>query len=151
MPMFNLGPALVAPSARRIYRIPLLGAALEVAPMTPANKAFWAERLMLVAAQNASGDAGSTIDAATVARGRLRDAEIMAKHVLVGWSGVTDLDGNAVPFSLEKARNFLVELATTEGAEHLFDDLRAFAQEDANFTNASVAAARALGGNSLGG
>jgi hypothetical protein len=147
MPTFNLGPALIPSGARRIYRLPILGCELELAPMTKANKAYWSEFLRLLDNLRAAGGDGEAIDLASQTAFRLRDAELMAKHVLLGWKGVTDAEGNPVAFSQEKGRDFLVELATTDGAEHLFDDLRGFAKSDANFTNAGIAAAKALAGN----
>lgn len=150
MPRFNLSPALVPSGARRTYRIPLLGVELDVAPMTKANKAFWAEFLAMSTA-NAAAGAGGPPTEETQARYRRSDAILMGKHVLVGWRGVTDVAGKEVAFSAEAAGDFLLELATTEGAEHLFDDLRAFVQNDDHFTNAGIAAARALGGNSQSG
>lgn len=37
--------------------------------------------------------------------------EGLAKHVLVGWSGITDSEGNAVPYTPEKALEYLSDPA----------------------------------------
>lgn len=152
MTLFNLAAAVVPSGARRTYRIPLLGVELDVAPMTKANKPFWSEFLTMVSAWRTAGDAGDeALTEATQALNRRRDVPLMAKHVLVGWRGVTDASGAPVPFSPEKAADFLMELATTDGAEYLFDGLQAFARDPANFTNGAIAAAKALSGNLSGG
>lgn len=152
MPAFAIAPALVSRDARRVYRIPgLPGFELDLAPMTKANKPYWSDVLAKASTLAAAGASEEAFDDGAQARGRRRDAELMAKHVLVGWRGVVNDAGQPVPFSSTAALDFLVEIATTEGAEHIFDGIRGFARNDDNFTNGAIAAAKALAGNSVGG
>ena len=152
MPAFNIAAAVIPREARRTYKVPgLPGFELELAPMTKANRAYWSEFLTIVTAWHASGGVDEELDEASEVRYRRRDAELMAKHVVTGWAGVTNAAGEPVPFTSQAARDFLLELATTEGAEHLFDGIRAFAKEPSNFTGGALAASKALAGNSAGG
>jgi len=150
MTTFDLTPAVVAPTARRWYRLPVLGFLLEVAPMSSANEPFWRAALKKATARQAAGLGGDDLTPEVVASGRRRDAELMAEYIVVGWRDVRNAAGEAVAFSREAVEELLMQLATTTGAGHLFDGLRSFAMDPANFTGSAVASAQALAGNSPG-
>ncbi len=149
MTTYDLTAASVPATARRRYRVPVLGFVLELAPMTQANEGLWRAALK-AASSRAAGIVSDELTPESVAAGRRRDATLMAAHVLVGWDGVTNAAGQPVAFSEEEAEGFLLALATTAGAGHLFDGIRAFASDPANFTGAALASAQALAGNSSG-
>jgi hypothetical protein len=56
------------------------------------------------------------------------DRDLFAKHVVVGWRGVSDATGAVVPFSTPACAAFLKQLPPA-----LFDDLRVFCRENGNF------------------
>lgn len=74
-----------------------------------------------------------TISASMTAKQRDSDRAIYPGTVLVGWSNITDVDGNEIPFSVEKATEFLQQIP-----EYLFDDIRAFATNPRKFTQAAI-------------
>lgn len=150
MTLFNIAAAVIPRGATRTYRVPVLGCELDLAPMSETNKPFWSEYITLVSGLVAAGGDGPANED-TAARNRRRDAPLMAKHVIKGWRGLTLADGSPAPFSVQAAADFLNELANTEGAEHIFDGIRAFAKDPDNFTGHALGAAQALAGNSSGG
>ena len=119
--------------------------------MAEVNEAYWSDFVAIVAAHQLSGGDDGPADVESAPRSRRRDAPLIAKHGIRGWKGVRDRAGVEVPFSPATAERWLLELARTDGAEHLFDDLRRFCKDPDNFTNAAIAGAKALAGNLSGG
>lgn len=70
------------------------------------------------------------ISANLVKQNREEDKELYAKHILKGWSGILDSEGNEVAFSHENAEAFLKALPN-----HIFDGIRAFAADVQNFVD----------------
>ena len=59
---------------------------------------------------------------------REEDRIMYAKHILKGWEGITDKEGNDVPFTEGEALGFLSSLP-----DWIFDEIRAFASDIQNF------------------
>lgn len=77
---------------------------------------------------------------------RLRDADIFARCIVVGWENVIDSEGNEVEFTEDHCREFLMAIPVD-----MFDDLRVFCMLIDNFRTGSLAISReeeeALTGN----
>lgn len=61
------------------------------------------------------------------------DRELFPKHVIKGWSGVKDVEGNEVPFSVQACTEFLEALP-----DWIMQDISAFAGVGANFVDDSA-------------
>lgn len=150
---FDLSKARVVPEATRDYRLPDTGITLKVIGLGPANAAYQSESMTRRAAFVAAGLNDDILSSAdTLAAHWRRQAPMVAKHALRGWSGVVNGAGAAVPFSTEAATELLEQLAGDPTLVHLFTDLWTFVNEPSNF-NAGVhaATAQALSGNLSGG
>ena len=79
-------------------------------------------------ARNARKISAGKIDAAMLAQSRDEDRELYSRHVIKSWEGILDKDGAEVDFSPENCYDFLKALPNW-----LFDELRVFAGEPANF------------------
>ena len=58
--------------------------------------------------------------------------EAFAETVLLGWKGITDVEGNEMPFNVENA------VALFKQLPDLFEDLREFASKSANFRTQEI-------------
>ena len=147
---FDFSPVAVVADAPRAYRIPALGVELAVVSMTESNAPFYSEILAKSAQESAMGGAtDEVLSPESVAAQCQRDAPIIARHGLRGWSGVRTSEGAVVDFSVDAATAWLRALA--KHAPHEFKQLRAFLKDPSNFTRGSIdAAARAYAGNSPG-
>lgn len=134
---------------------------VEVRPATQSNHAYFNAMVMMDTADDerngrAHGPVGRTRGRAArsevrakvsdIVRQRKQERALYAKHVLVGWGGWKDAaTGEEVPFSVDAARDLLDQLS-----DHLFDQLRAFCNVDANFSTdpePDDAAVESLAGN----
>ena len=61
------------------------------------------------------------------------DRELYARHVVCGWSGLTDSAGTAVPFSASACRDFLEALP-----DWIFEEIQGFASEITNFIDDAI-------------
>lgn len=71
------------------------------------------------------------------AAGRLRDARLLAEHVIRDWRNVADDQGDAGPYTAEKGREFLEALA--RDADWIFDAFRVWSRNPANFVEGYTA------------
>jgi hypothetical protein len=69
-------------------------------------------------------------DLGTIKEGRLHDCELYSKFVVKGWSGVVDSSGDEPPFTVENVHDFLTALP-----DYIFDDVREYARNPANFVD----------------
>jgi hypothetical protein len=72
--------------------------------------------------------AGTKVTREMLKENREHDKILYAKHVITGWEGIVDDDGNEVAFTPEVCRQFLAQLP-----DWIFDDARVFATNPANF------------------
>ena len=85
------------------------------------------------------------VDSATMAKMRDQDRKLFSDHVVVGWSGIVNSEGDEVEFNKEDCFDFLKALPLW-----LMDEIRNFAQEPENFLKGnepSEAEVRAQAGN----
>jgi hypothetical protein len=68
------------------------------------------------------------ISAAEADRDRADDLKLYPKHVVLGWGGVVDQEGNEVEFSEESCAQFLAALPSW-----IFDKVRVFCMRAENF------------------
>lgn len=114
---------------------------LELAQATEANKPYF-NGLLRRSRKNMPRIKSGNIDVDLVLANRDNDRELYAKHVLRGWSGVRDTDGNEVPFSADNALEFLTQIPNW-----LFDEIRDFASEPRNFVKEEGPDASEVSGN----
>lgn len=105
---------------------------LVVRPATEANKPYF-NAVLKRTRKNVRAVQAGAISQAMIAENRSEDRELFPKHVVVGWEGVSDSHGAAVPFSEEACAEFLEALP-----DWLFDEVRNFAGNSANFTDGVV-------------
>ena len=67
----------------------------------------------------------------TAEQTRKADRWLYAKHVVVGWKGVVDVDGREVPFNEDDCKKWLGAIDA-----YVFDDLRGFCMIADNFADA---------------
>jgi len=68
------------------------------------------------------------IDAEMVERNRQQDVQLFPRHVIEGWEGIYDSNGNAVEFNADNCTAFLAALPPW-----IMDEIRNFAAVPANF------------------
>lgn len=68
------------------------------------------------------------VDAAMVSEIRNKDKALYPQHVIVGWEGMKDANGDGVPFSSDAASDFIAQLP-----DWVFDGIRAFCGEPESF------------------
>jgi hypothetical protein len=68
---------------------------------------------------------------AEVKKDREKHVRLYEKHVIVGWEGVVDENGDLVEFTPDNLRDLMD--AILEDAPHLFDRVRDVADDSANF------------------
>lgn len=105
---------------------------LAVRPATQDNPAYTNAALKANGAQITRG-VKAKIDSEFMDRAREQDRALYAAHVVAGWTGVRDAGGKAVAFSDANCRAFLQALPI-----YLFDELRTFCGNPANFTDTDV-------------
>lgn len=100
---------------------------LIVKPATEANRAFANEQLRMTKKTAPAIRAGA-VNMAMIAETRDNDRDLYAKHVVVGWEGIYDSNGEAVPFSHRECELFLKALP-----DWAFDEIRNFCTTSQNF------------------
>lgn len=63
-----------------------------------------------------------------LAEDRRINRELFARHVIVGWQNILDINGKEVSFNTEVCLEFLTALP-----DYIFDDIREFANNPSNF------------------
>lgn len=102
---------------------------LMLAPATEANTAFF-NSVLRRTKEAARRIRSGVVNKETLAANREEDRENYPLYIIKGWSGVTDEDGNNVPFSVDACKEFVAALP-----DWIFDDIRTFAGNPANFVN----------------
>ena len=115
---------------------------LELAPATEANKPYFNAVLRRSRKSVRALQAGS-ISPGMIASNREEDRALYVAHIIRGWRGVLDSDGKVAPFTQENVRDFLAALPNW-----IFDDLRTYAGNPANFMDDGVAEAELTGKSS---
>lgn len=115
---------------------------LQLAPATEANKPYFNAVLRRSRKNVRALNAGS-ITTGMIASNREEDRLLYVAHIVKGWNDVTDAKGKEVPFSADNARDFLNALPNW-----IFDDLRTFAGNPANFLDDGITEAAVTGKSS---
>lgn len=126
------------------YRLTQLqgSCSLNLRPATEANPKYFAA-FMKRNAQYAKSNRRVTVTQALINDTRDSDKDLFATHVIVGWSGITDINGETVPFTPQNVRQFLDAIP-----DWIFDDIRAFASDPSNFVSLEDGDESAIAGNS---
>lgn len=141
MAKFNFDNLKVAATAEfALYQ--LEGApVLTLAPATEDNAPFFNEAVRRANKKAAVVKAaGVTPD--LIRTTREEDRDVYARHVLKGWRGIKDADGEDVPFTVENALEFLQALPGW-----IFEDIRTFAGNPSNFLPEGAADPETVAGN----
>lgn len=102
---------------------------LIVRPATEANPPYFNEilrRSSKTIRNAAQGKIQITSD--TMKKNRKEDRELFPKHVIVGWNGVIDSEGNEGEFNEENCSKFVNALP-----DWIFDQIGAFCRNNSNF------------------
>lgn len=102
---------------------------LVLASATEANKPYF-NALLKRAGKSARQVRAGAVSASLIEENREEDKALYPKHVIKGWTGVTDANGADVTFSSDDCIDFIAQLPNW-----LFDDIRNFAGNPANFTD----------------
>lgn len=100
---------------------------LIVSPATEDNKPYFNELLKRAASTSRKFKRGK-ISVDMLSQNREEDRGLYPIHIIKSWEKVYDSSGEPVPFSVDAAKEFVAMLPTW-----LFDDLRAWCGEVANF------------------
>lgn len=100
---------------------------LHIGPATEANRPYF-NALLRKSRSTARIVKAKSMTAGVVEENREDDRILYAKHVVKGWTGIADKEGNEVPFTEENCLDFLKALPGW-----LFDDLRQYAGDTQNF------------------
>lgn len=110
-------------------------AVLELRVADESNKGYW-NAIMILGAEDAEEEMpkrGKPSPGAMARLARKWDHKLFAKHVIVGWTGVVDPDGNEITFSVENAQE-LMDILYKE-ASWVFDKIRARANSPEAFVD----------------
>ena len=132
MANFTQLQALQVTSANiRDFEIPELGvkAVLKLRSSNEGNSGYMNGLLRLTGqSKGARRQKQTEVTAAALEDMRNHDKELYPEHVIVGWENVLDGAGKEVKFSKEEAASLVAQLPGW-----LFDEIRAFANDPANF------------------
>lgn len=111
---------------------------LIVKPATESNKGYFnavlrKSRQTLKAAKNG-------VNAKMVKQNREEDRELYSEHVIVGWNGIKDKNGDPVEHSVKNVLAFLEQLP-----DWIFDEIRTFCGQSANFVKETINVEEKLG------
>ncbi len=102
---------------------------LILAPATESNIPLFNAALKR-AGQAANRVVANSKTLATIKDGRAHDRELYSRHVVKGWRGVVDVNGDEVPFTRDNCHDFLKALP-----DYMFDDLREYSRQPSNFVD----------------
>lgn len=102
--------------------------AIQLQPGTEVNKPYHNALLKRNAKLAQRFRAGTKVTREMLKDNREHDKVLYAKHVISGWDGITNDEGEEVPFTPEACRQFLAMLP-----DWIFDEIRVFATNPANF------------------
>lgn len=100
-----------------------------VASATEANKPYF-NALLKKANQASKAVRRGKISSDLISKNRAEDRDLYPKHIILGWEDVLDSDGATVPYSKAEAKELIESLP-----DWLFDDLRTFCGDPANFAD----------------
>lgn len=103
---------------------------LHVLPAGEVNRPYFQALLKLVSQSPTKLTALTT---ARISEERNQDRQLFAKHVIQGWEGVRDTEGNLVPFSYDNCLEFLRALP-----DNYFDEIRNYAKDLTRFVGLSA-------------
>ncbi len=101
---------------------------LIVAPATEANKPYF-NALLKSTGKNARTIRAGIMNTGMLDENRKEDRELYPSHIVKGWDDMLDAGGKEIKFSMNEVVSFLSELP-----DWLFDDIRNFCGNPANFT-----------------
>jgi hypothetical protein len=104
--------------------MPLRHPRLKLAPATKETKQYWSKSLKRAGRRGVR----ARVDENAIEEGREEDLQLFPKWIVLGWEGVFNTAGEAVPFSEAECRKFLAALP-----EWIFSNLRIFAKDPVNF------------------
>ncbi len=102
---------------------------LILAPATEANESYFNAAMRQSGKRMKAVRAGN-LNPKVLEEQRELDRKLFPRYVIQGWRDVTDAAGNAVAFSAEECEAFLRQLPNW-----LFDEIRMFASDAANFVD----------------
>lgn len=102
---------------------------LLVKPANDTNKGYQNGVLRLTGKRRRLNTSGK-ISSADADRDRADDLKLYPKHVVFGWGGIVDREGNEVEFSEEACAQFLAALPSW-----IFDKVRVFCMRSENFVD----------------
>lgn len=113
---------------------------LEIAPATEANRPYF-NAVLRRSRKNIRALQASNMSAGMIASNRAEDRELYAVHIVKGWSKApVDAEGKEAPPTPDNIRAFISALP-----DWIFDDLRVFAGNPANFLEDGITEAPETG------
>ena len=112
---------------------------LTVAPATESNRPYFNATLRR-SRKNVRAITANSISAGMIASNREEDKAMFVAFIIKGWRDVEDSDGKEVPFTQDNVRDFLNALPNW-----IFDDLRTFVTNPANFLDDGIVEAEVTG------
>lgn len=98
-------------------------------PATEANKPYF-NAVLRKSRRNVRAMQSGALNAAMITENRTQDRELYSRFVIVGWENVVDADGELAEFTRDNCQGFIDALP-----DWLFDKIRNFAGDSANFTD----------------
>lgn len=115
--------------------------ALILKPANEANKPYF-NAVLKRSRRNVKAIQAGAVNQAMISENRAQDRELFPRFVVVGWEGVTDSKGKEVEFSRDNCSDFLRALP-----DWIFDEVRNYASNSANFADDFPVDAEAKAGN----
>ncbi len=127
---FSYLASLEIPNEAKPYSMDIQGedAILHLLPAAESNKPYWNAVLRYNNDKLKGGKKSNKVDAASVAKNRKIDQQLIAGHCLVGWEGIKETNGTDVPFTKENGLEFLSSLPG-----HMFDPIKNWAADKENY------------------
>lgn len=105
---------------------------IKMLPASEANKPYF-NALLKASRKNIRAIQSKKVNAHTIAENRKEDRILFSKFVATGWKGIVDSKGKEVEFTEVNCLGFFEALPN-----EIFDELRAFASDVANFINEGI-------------
>jgi hypothetical protein len=115
---------------------------LKVAPATEANKPYF-NAILRRGRKNVRALNAGAITTGMIASNREEDRALYGTHIVKGWTSVKDAEEKDAPFTPDNVRGFLAALPNW-----IFDDLRTFCGNAANFLEEGITEAVETGKSS---
>lgn len=111
-------------------------------PAAESNAGYYNAMLKLSAARIRQMARKGSAGAEEVAQSREEDRQLFPRHVIAGWEGIPDVEGNMAPFNLDNASKWVQALP-----DWLFDRIRNAAGSPERFTQSPPPNVKDLAGN----